>query len=170
MACAYGRHSIIKLLISKGADKTIKDDSGRTAKEIAEEFELKVKFDLDDDFEKLERKISNLKIQNDSLESKLKELEKKIEKIEKTKLENEKIVQRKKTIIDPAHLDDEKRTQIILENKNVKVAVYDYEGSEGALSMTAGDAFEILEVNGEWCSVVDIKTGLEGWVPTDYLQ
>ena len=40
MACAYGRHSIIKLLISKGADKTIKDDSGRTAKEIAEEFDV----------------------------------------------------------------------------------------------------------------------------------
>eukprot|EP01080_Neovahlkampfia_damariscottae_P004465 gene4465-7846_t len=162
LASAYGRHSIINLLISKGANINEIDASGKTAKEIAEEFEHKVNFDGDGNIvSKLELKVSNLKKENEFFELKVKELEEKIQYLEK---------RQSSSSVKNSNAQVETSKEEPTENTNIKAAIYDYDGDEGALSIKTGEKFEILDVNGEWCCVINIATKEEGWVPTDYLQ
>jgi ankyrin repeat protein len=86
MACAYGRHSIVELLLSKGAKVDIKDAAGNTAEDIAEHFGILINFKSSSNgLQKLEEQVSKLKAQNDSLETKIMELELKIEELEMNK-------------------------------------------------------------------------------------
>jgi ankyrin repeat protein len=86
MACAYGRHSIVELLLSKGAKVDIKDAAGNTAEDIAEHFGILINFKSSaNGLQKLEEQVSKLKSQNDALETKIMELELKIEELELNK-------------------------------------------------------------------------------------
>jgi hypothetical protein len=76
LACAYGRHTIIDLMIENGANVEFKDAKGNTAKQISDIFQVKVKFiTIQEKFQNFETKISKLETDTENLNQKFKDLE-----------------------------------------------------------------------------------------------
>ena len=69
---------------------------------------------------------------------------------------------------------EQPKVDIVEDTKELKtktsIAQFDYEGSEGALSMKAGEKFEVVEEKDGWTSVINATTKISGWVPSNYLE
>jgi hypothetical protein len=83
LAAAYGRHTIIDLLMENGAKVELKDAKGNTAQEISNIFQVKVKFVTSQEkFENFETKISKLEAESENLNQAFQHLQKLLKETE----------------------------------------------------------------------------------------